>query len=203
MKNDLQVLEKKLEESLVTYEQKEKFEVALQHYQRIEYEIYELFKNEPLTHEAYGLLAQCYLRQAGMLRAIGKLEEATLINKKEIESARLSGSSISYAQSLFSTSINFLSCRQIEEGLSYLNEAKNLFESGDTIDHQQGVGWYWIILADLGIKNIIKVSKEDIVQYANRAIDILTPINNVPGISRAMNARLIATSTQVGNDSTE
>lgn len=154
MKKNLVTLEKQLEDALHTYEQQEKYELALQQYQKVEHEIHQMIENSEVDDaHAFKLLSQCYLRQAGMLRQLGRLEEANMINKKEIESARRSGSSIAYAQSLFSTAINLLSNRKIGEGLSLLEEAKISFEEGETSDHRQGVGWYWIILADLGIKS--------------------------------------------------
>lgn len=193
MVNNILSLEKKLEDALILYEQQEKYELALEHYKEVENEVYKMIEhNEVDVSHAYKLLAQCYLRQAGMLRQLGRLNEANVINKKEIESARLSGSSIVYAQSLFSTGINLLSNRQIEEGLSLLLEAKKSFQEGNTSDHKQGVGWYWIILADLGNKGLINVSNEDIINYASKAIAILTKIQNIPGISRAYEARSIA-----------
>ncbi|WP_442600166.1 hypothetical protein [Neobacillus sp. D3-1R] len=193
MSDKLLSLEKRLEESLILYEQTGKYDMALEQYKQVETDVCKMIEHKMVpTNEAYKLLAQCYLRQAGMLRQLGRIEEANVINKKEIESARLSDSTIAYAQSLFSTGINLLSNRQMEEGLSLLNEAKKSFEDGDTYDHKQGVGWYWIILADLGNKGLIKVDPDEIIKYANHAIEILTPIQNLPGISRANEASSIA-----------
>lgn len=193
MRKNIQTFEKQLGDALITYEQQDKYELALQQYKIIEYEIYQMIENGGgEVSQAYRLLAQCYLRQAGMLRQLGRLEEASVINKKEIESARLSDSSITYAQSLFSTGINLLSNRQIEEGLSLLMEAKKSFKEGDTSDHKQGVGWYWIILADLGNKKLISATNEEIINFASKAIGILTDIQNIPGISRAYAARATA-----------
>jgi hypothetical protein len=193
MVNNTVFWEKKLEDALILFEQQEKYDLALQNYKEVENEVQKIIEqNKGETAEAYKLLAQCFLRQAGMLRQLGRLEEASLINKKEIESARLSGSSIAYAQSLFSTGVNLLSNRQIEEGLSLLMEAKKSFEEGDTSDHKQGVGWYWIILADLGNKGLINASNKEIINYATKAIVILTQIQNNPGVSRAFEARSIA-----------
>jgi tetratricopeptide (TPR) repeat protein len=192
MSSQLLYLEKKLEKALVMYEQSDQFELALEQYQIVESEIKKLEETEVEFTEAHKLLAQCYLRQAGMLRQLGRVEEANETNKKEVESARLSGDSIVYAQSLFSTGINLLSSRKIEDGLSLLNEAKKSFEAGNTDECLQGVGWYWIIMADLGNKGIVKTSNEEIINYANKAISILTPIQNTPGISRAYQARALA-----------
>lgn len=193
MANKLLSLEKNLEEALIKYEQVGKFGLALQHYKEVEIEVKKYIINNAVeATQAHKLLAQCYLRQAGMLRQLGRLDEANVINKNEIESARLSGSSITYAQSLFSTGVNLLSNRQIEEGLYLLMKAKNSFEEGNTSDHKQGIGWYWIIQADLGNKGLIKVSNDEIINNASKAIAILTQIQNIPGVERAYQARSIA-----------
>jgi len=193
MANKLLFLEKKLEEALILYEQVGKFDLALQHYKEVENELNSIIEqNEVEATQVHKLLAQCYLRQAGMLRQLGRFDEANVMNKNEIESARRSGSSIAYAQSLFSTGVNLLSNRQIEEGLTSLMKAKTYFEGGNTSEHKQGLGWYWIIQADLGNKCLIKLSNEEIINYGNKAIAILTPIQNIPGLSRGYEARSIA-----------
>lgn len=204
MENRLLLLEKRLEEALVLYEQQEKYELALEHYRDVELEVANLIEsNGPEAAPAYKLLAQCYLRQAGMLRQLGRRVEANEVNKKEIESAKLSGDSIAYAQSLFSTGINLLSSRQIEDGLSRLKEAKDAFEKGESADHKQGVGWYWIILADLGNKGMIPAGNDEIIEYATKAIAILTEIGNLPGIARAYEARAIAYNNKGGDSQAE
>ncbi|WP_078549751.1 hypothetical protein [Litchfieldia alkalitelluris] len=90
MVNSIAVWERKLEDALILFEQQEKYDLALQHYKEVENEINKMIKqNKGEMAQAYKLLAQCFLRQAGILRQLGRKEEASLINKKEIESARL------------------------------------------------------------------------------------------------------------------
>jgi hypothetical protein len=193
MGNELLFLEKRLEDALINYEQAEQYEQALQEYLIVEKEICKLIDSSKCNMEdAYRLLSQCYLRQGGMLRQLKRFDEASIVNKKEIESAKLSGNTITYAQSLFSTGINLLSNRNMEEGLALLNVAKKSFEAGDTPEHQQGLGWYWIILADLANKKMIEASNDEVIYFASQAIDILTPLRNLQGISRAYQARSIA-----------
>ena len=60
------------------------------------------------------------------------------------------------------------------------------------MEHIQGLGWYWIIMSDLGNKGIIASSNEQIINYSSKAIKILTQIQNTSGVSRAYNARSIA-----------
>ncbi|WP_053364818.1 hypothetical protein [Bacillus sp. FJAT-27245] len=204
MENRLLLLVKKLEEALVLYEQQEKYDLALEHYREVELEVAKLIESNLADGaSANKVLAQCYLRQAGMLRQLGRRDEANVINKKEIESAKLSGDSIAYAQSLFSTGINLLSSRQIEDGLSFLNEAKDAFEKGESADHRQGVGWYWLILADLGNKGMIPAENNETIEYATKAIAILEDIGNLPGIARAYEARSIAYKNKGDDDRAE
>ncbi|WP_078549733.1 hypothetical protein [Litchfieldia alkalitelluris] len=49
-----------------------------------------------------------------------------------------------------------------------------------------------IILADLGNKGLTNDSIEEIINYATKVIEILTQVQNNPGISRAYEARSIA-----------
>lgn len=195
MVNHLNALEEKLEKALILFEQLEKYELALEHYKKVEKEANKIMGlNEVETAEVHKLLAQCYLRQAEMLRQLGRNEEASEANQKEIESARLSGNSISYAQSLFSTGINLLSNREVEKGLQMLLEGKKWFEAEveNSDEHKQGLGWYWIIMSDLGNKGMIVCSNEEIIKYSSKAINILTQINNTAGVARAYKARSIA-----------
>jgi len=189
MEMNIRSLEKQLEETLITLEQKNKSESALNSYRTIEHKLLVLIEsNNEDNKEIYRVLSQVYLRQAEMLRELGQPEEASKVHEKELEYAKRSQNSLTQAQSIFSSAIHLLSNRQMEEGLSLLEEAKRAFEKGDTNDHKQGVGWYWIILADLGNKKLIKVSRSDIVDYCNKALEILLPINNEAGVLRAYKA---------------
>ncbi|WP_322447221.1 hypothetical protein [Robertmurraya mangrovi] len=193
MQKTISILEKQLEETLITLEQKNNFELALNSYREIENELLSLIEsNTDDVKDISRVLAQVYLRQAGMLRQLGHMEEANKVHLKELDYAKLSENSIAHAQSLFSSAIHLLSNRQMEEGLSILEEAKSAFEKGETDDHKQGVGWYWIILADLGNKKLINVSSAEIVDFCNKALEILVPLNNKPGVSRAYEARAAA-----------
>ncbi|WP_096154195.1 MULTISPECIES: hypothetical protein [Bacillus] len=193
MANSLHILEGKLEKALILFEQLGKYELALEQYNEVEKEVIKMMEHtEVESTKVHKLLAQCYLRQAGMLRQLGRKEEANEANQKEIESAKLSGNSISYAQSLFSTGVNLLSNREIEEGLQLLLEAKKHFEAENSVEHKQGLGWYWIIMSDLGNKGMIASSNEQILNYSSKAIELLTQIQNTSGIARAYKARATA-----------
>jgi tetratricopeptide (TPR) repeat protein len=187
-------LENELEEVLKSYEQKELYSEALQGYQKIEENILQILNtltNE--THQsAYQLLAQCYLRQGNMYRSLGEPDKADECSKKEIEAAQKSGNNVTIAQSIFSEGVTLISNKQLHQGLQLLEKSREMFESGNSIDHKQGVGWYWIIKADLTNKGITDCSTDQVIEFANNALDHLLPIENWMGVSRAYQARAIA-----------
>ncbi|WP_108670333.1 hypothetical protein [Peribacillus acanthi] len=186
-------IEKEMEEILHTYEQHNKFKEALQGYLEIEEKIVDFMnKSEEGKTVGYRILSQCYLRIGNMYRSLGNPVEANKYNLKELECASRSGDTITYAQSIFSKAINLISNKNVQEGLKFLDQSKELFTSGSTFDHIQGVGWYWIIKADLANKGIVPQPNEAIIEFSNLALEQLLPINNYPGIARAYQARSIA-----------
>lgn len=187
----LESCEKEMEEVLQKYEQRNLYHQALEGYLDLEKKILPLIgsMNPEGVHNAYKILAECYLRQGNMYRSLGRQEDAEKCSRKEFECAQLSGNSISVAQSIFSKAVTKLSQREMAEGLGLLEEARKLFASGDTFDHIQGVGWYWIILADIGNAGITDESPKEIIQYSEHALEKLLPIKNWRGVSRAYLAR--------------
>ncbi|WP_078549731.1 hypothetical protein [Litchfieldia alkalitelluris] len=78
MENSVAIWERKLEEALILFEQQEKYDLALQHYKEVENEIHKMIKqNNTEMVKAYQLVSQCYLRQASILRQLGRKEEAS------------------------------------------------------------------------------------------------------------------------------
>ena len=78
-------------------------------------------------------------------------------------------------------------------------EACELFEEGDSYDHQQGLGWYWILQADLANAGIIDRQPSEVIEIADRVLKILKPIENWPGVARAYAARAKAHEV-IGNE---
>ena len=95
-----------------------------------------------------------------MLRAMQRISEAEQANQSELFYAEKSGDEIAFAQSLFSTGVQKISTGEKEKGLDYLEKAKAVFRTGNTVDHQQGLGWYWIIQADLANAGYTKLAGE-------------------------------------------
>ena len=74
---------------------------------------------------------------------------------------------------------------KVEQGLAMVQEAQVIFESRDSDDHKQGVGWCWILRADLINAGLVAGSPLDVIAVADRALVALQPIENWPGVARA------------------
>ncbi|MFJ7728580.1 hypothetical protein ACIQXV_20845 [Neobacillus sp. NPDC097160] len=192
--HEIKLLEKKMEEILITFEQNDQYREALQGYNMIEMKIKHLLDSlsSEDVNSAYGVLAQCHFRQGNMHRSLGQAAEAPRYSEMEAEAARQSGYAATIAQSIFSEGVTLISNKHLSKGLSFLEKAKELFDQGDNYDCIQGRGWYWIIKADLGNKGITETTPEEIIEFSNNALEILAPIENWRGISRAYLARSIA-----------
>ena len=70
-----------------------------------------------------------------------------------------------------------------------MEEARELFEGGESYDHQQGLDWYWILQADLANAGIIEREPAKVLEITGRALAILKPIENWAGVTRAYAAK--------------
>jgi hypothetical protein len=184
-------IENQIEEALWGLEVHDEFRKALEAYQDAESKLTALAL--PLDHPAYSeqqrVLAYCLMRQSNLLRQMEKPEEAFALSERELTAARASGDEITLARSLMSNGANHLVAREIEKGLRLLEEARVLFENGASYDHRQGLGWYWILQADLVNAGIVEKTPAEVIEFADRALEILKPIENWPGVARAYAAR--------------
>ena len=103
--------------------------------------------------------------------------------------AEASKDAIAWTRSLMSHRTNHIITGDAKIGLDMLEQARELFECGDSYDHQQGLGWFWILQADLANAGIIEKAPAEIVDTADRAVEILMPIENWPGVARAYSSR--------------
>jgi tetratricopeptide (TPR) repeat protein len=194
-------IENQIEEALWDLEVHNELEKALEAYQDAELKLTALAL--PLDNPAYAeqqrVLAYCLMRQSNLLRQMDKSEEAFALSEREINAARLSGDEITLARSLMSNGANYIVARDLEKGLKLLEEARELFESGDSYDHRQGLGWYWILQADLVNAGIVEKKPSEVIEIADRALEILKPIENWPGVARAYAARAEA-HERLGNE---
>jgi tetratricopeptide (TPR) repeat protein len=184
-------LENQIEEALWALEVHEELDKALEVYQAAEQKLtaLELSAEDPAYPEQQRVLAYCLMRQGNLLRQMDKSAEAFVLSERELAAARLSGDQITLARSLMSSGTNFIVTRKIEQGLALLEEARLVFEKGDSYDHRQGLGWYWILQADLANAEIIDRSPPEVIGFADRTLEILKPIENWPGVARAYAAR--------------
>lgn len=195
-------LEADVEEALKSYEMKDQLKPALKVYQEVENKLLAL---EGITseHEAYSyqqrVLAYALMRQANILRQLGKTNEASEVTQREIIAARASGDEVTLARSLMSFGATCAATGEIKSGLEYIEEAQTLFSKGTSYDHKQGLGWCWILKADLVNAGLLSKEQEDGVNISTQAIELLKSIGNWPGVTRAYEARAKAYE-QLGNE---
>jgi tetratricopeptide (TPR) repeat protein len=194
-------LEQQIEATLSAREQRGELEEALTEYRAVEEDLLalRLEADDPDYAEQQRVLAYSLLRQGNMLRQLGRMEEAGVLSEREIEAARSSGDQIALARTLMSYGSTAIATGDLEGGLVLLEEARTQFESGDSYEHRQGLGWYWILQADLGTAGLVSAAPEEIMASADKALEILTPIENWPGVARAYGVRAQALET-LGRD---
>jgi hypothetical protein len=183
--------EDRIENALWSLEVLGDIDGALAVYQAVEADLEALSITS--DHIAYSegqrVLAYCLLRQSNIHRQLGQTTEARELGEREVVAARASDDQLTLARSLMSNGTNLIVGGEIEHGLSMVEEARNLFEAGDSDEFKQGLGWYWILQADLANAGLVDLHKTDVVHAADQALAILTPLENWPGIARAYAAR--------------
>jgi hypothetical protein len=150
----------------------------------------EITTEEPAFVEQQRVLAYCLMRQSNILRQKGKSEEALALSEREMTAARASKDEIALARSLMSNGTNYTVAGEAGKGLVLLDEAREIFSGGESYDHQQGLGWFWILQADLANAGLIEREPEQVLDFADRALAILEPIKNWPGVARAYAVRV-------------
>ena len=187
-------IENQIEKALWDLELKDEFDKALVIYQDAELKLKELgiSADSPDYAEQQRVLAYCLMRQGNLLRQMEKPQEALALGEREIAAARASAAEITLARSLMSNGTNLIVIGGLERGLLLLDEARELFERGDSYDHRQGLGWYWILQADLSNAGLVEREPSEVIDIATHALDILNPIENWPGVARAYACRVKA-----------
>jgi tetratricopeptide (TPR) repeat protein len=147
----------------------------------------------PTGHSAHRdacrLRAYLYLREANALRALGRPAEAAALGSRELDAAMASGDSLSIARAMLSLGGTCLANGEIERGLKFLREAKPMFEHHADAEHRQGLGWWYIVWADIGNAGLVEAEPEAALEAAATALEILRPLENWPGVVRAHAAR--------------
>lgn len=184
-------IENQVEKALWGLELKDELDKAFVIYRDAELKLEELgiSADSPDYAEQQRVLAYCLMRQGNLLRQMEKPQEALALGEREILAARASGDEITLARSLMSNGTNLIVTGGVERGLILLDEARELFEKGDSNDHRQGLGWYWILQADLAIAGLVEREPEEVIEMADHALASLKPIENWPGVARSYAAR--------------
>jgi len=183
----IKVIEEQIDKALWDLEIKEQLDPALKVYQESEVQLMKLgiAPDDQAYADQQRVLAYCLMRQGNILRQVGKPQQALELGEREVAAARASGDQITMSRSLMSYGTNLIVASKPEQGLPLIEEARQLLERGDSFDHKQGLGWYWILQVDLANAGMVKKSPDEVVEMAKRALDILLPIENWPGVARA------------------
>ncbi len=187
----IKAIENQIEKALWDIELHEELEKALEIYREAESKLAELGINadDPAYAEEQRVLSYCLMRQGNILRQMSKPQQALEMSEREIVAARASGDEITLARSLMSNGVNRIVTGGMERGLEMISEAQLLFKKSDSSDYRQGLGWTWILQADLANARLVERGASEVIEMASRALDILTPIENWPGVARAYAAR--------------
>jgi tetratricopeptide (TPR) repeat protein len=187
----IQQYEDRIENALWSYEVKGQLEDGLNEYRAVETDLAALSisSDQAAYSECQRVLAYCLMRQGNIHRRMGQTSEALELGEREITAAQASGDELTLARSLMSNGTNLIVGGEVERGLSMVEEARSLFEAGESDDFKQGLGWYWILQADLANAGLVDIQATEVIQDADQALAILSPLENWPGIARAYAAR--------------
>jgi tetratricopeptide (TPR) repeat protein len=187
-------IEAQIEAALWDSEVREELEKALHAYRDAEGKLEALGvkPDSPAYPDQQRVLSYCLMRQGNILRQLGKPQEALTLGESEIAAARASGDEITLGRSLMSNGTNLIVAGKMDEGFKLLDGARQVFEKGDSYNHKQGLGWYWILQADLTNAGLVEKEPAEVVEIATRALEYLAPIENWLGVARAYAARATA-----------
>ena len=187
----LHEIEERTDDALGSLEQDDQWAEALAVYRAAGGEVDALGipKDDPAYKDARRLRAYLYLREANAPRALGRPAEAEPLGHLELDAAMASGDSLSVARSMFSLGGTCLANGEIERGLKFLDDSKAMFEHQDDFEHRQGLGWWHLIQADISNGDLARAEPGYALEMANKALEILRPLENWPGLARAHAAR--------------
>jgi hypothetical protein len=148
--------------------------------------------DERAERERLRVLCYALLRESNALRRLDRIEEASAKDAEGLRIARLSDDSVSVGRMMLSIAGTSFAGGDGERGRRYLVESRALFAAGSTPDHVQGLGWTWVLEADVGNAKLVDLDPGEIVAACEEALRLLEPINNWPGIARAYEAEAVA-----------
>lgn len=137
--------------------------------------------------DACRVLSYGYLRQANIVRVQGDLAKARALGERSVSLGRASGDSLALARALLNHA-GTLAMLKDPDLARVLREALCLFQAGSCKEHVQGVGWHWILVADLCEAELLPGGTAERIAAAEKALGALTPIENWQGVARAWSA---------------
>jgi tetratricopeptide (TPR) repeat protein len=179
--------EARIDTTLEDLEKQQKTEEALKRYQ-VEVAVLEALETDPQgpdDAERHRVLAYGYLRMGNVLRQLGRADEALEAGEKELYHARASGDDLTLARTYMNFGATLLASGETERGLDLIETSRPLFEAGDSFDFKQGLGWYWILQAELALAGLVPLEPKEQLGATDRALEILVPIENWAGVARA------------------
>jgi len=180
--------EERIEQALWGLEVKGELEEALAEYKAAAKELESALAGGEISEsEAKRILSYAYMRQSNAVRQTGEMDQAKALGDQSVSLGRESGSDLSLARALLNHAATLAMTRDEAFG-GILNEARQTFGKGSSDDFVQGVGWCHLLESDLIGAGIMPGGAEDIVVAAQRALDVLEPIENWQGIVRALTA---------------
>jgi hypothetical protein len=192
--DQLAAIEQRAEAALGALEHEGRWEAALEVHRAAgaEVEALAIPRRDPAYKEARRLRAQCLLREANALRALGRHAEAGPVAERQLSAAMASGHHLSIAQAMFSLGVTCVVNGEVERGLRLLDETRPMFEHHADAEHREGLGWWYVAQADLGNTGLVAAPPERALECAQNALALLRPLNHWPGVARAHAARAAA-----------
>ena len=109
------------------------------------------------------------------------------MGERAVIAGRTSGDDLAVARALLNQA-GTLAVQRDPDLKRVLEEALELFLREESEEHKQGVGWYWLLVADMCDAGLLQGDVDTEIEAAEHAIDALTPIRNWQGISRSHQA---------------
>ena len=180
-----------IDSALVKFEQAERLLEALAAYRSVDSVLtrLELDVAHPHYRQKQRVHAQCLLRLGNMLRQLDQKDEARSVSQRELQAARAADDTLTLARTLISNGATFIATGEREHGLTLMEEARILFAQSMSAESCQGLGWYWILQADLAQAGLTSRTVKVRIVFADSALLLLLPLENWPGVARAYSAR--------------
>ncbi|MCJ7725940.1 MAG: hypothetical protein MUP76_06070 [Acidimicrobiia bacterium] len=138
-----------------------------------------------------GLLAMALMREANLHRQTGDLPAAAAADEAALSAAE-TADALSRGCCLLSMAGTRFASGDPDQGMLLLLEARRVFDPSAGPDHMQGIGWSWLLEADVANAGLMEGGPMEAVAAAARALGILRPIDNWAGIARVYEAMAAA-----------